>query len=120
MCFPRAGCVSYHHSSYHSILDNLKEAHQSALFASDGIHSTVKFYNSLQLKYMCAAYLSSLQSFDSTYLAGSDVAVMGTLAAGLQSNSVERIECVKFVTHWQWRMDSTFFLLRCPAYEHIR
>ena len=38
-----------------AIVDNLKEAHQSALLASDG--STVNCHNSLQLEYMCAAYL---------------------------------------------------------------
>ena len=62
---PRHPCV-FQNLDVSAILDNLKEAHRSALLASDG--STVKFHNSLQLEYNCAAYLSSVQSFDSRRL----------------------------------------------------
>ena len=46
--------------------NNSKEAHQSVLLASDG--STVKYRNSLQLGYKCAACLFSAQGLDSRRL----------------------------------------------------
>ena len=88
----------FQHLDVSAILNNLKEAHQSALLASvltvflpsDG--STVKFHNGLQLEYKCAACLSFVQRFDSRKL----ISRFRCSCYGLQSNSVERIECIKF------------------------
>ena len=100
---------------------NLKEAHQSALFASDG--STVKFYNSLQLDFTCAAYLSSVQSFDSRRL----ISRFRRGCLGLHVDTgrwaavkLSREDRVCQVCDPLAVEDEQHFLLHCPAYDHIR